>query len=62
MAGMDVRINHYFGIGPFLDVAIGRYTSVHQDATLSMPANDSDITHPAAHLWVSLGARAVVFP
>lgn len=62
MAGMDVRVSHYFGIGPFLDVAIGRYTSVHQDATLAAPATDQDIANTATHLWVSLGARAVVFP
>jgi hypothetical protein len=62
MAGMDVRLSHYFGIGPYADVAIGRYTSIHEDGTLTMPANDSDIAHPAAHLWVTLGARVVVFP
>jgi hypothetical protein len=56
-AGMDVRISHYFGIGPFLDVAIGRYTSLHQDATLTQPATDDDIAHPAAHLWDARSAR-----
>lgn len=62
MAGMDVRISHYVGIGPFLDVAVGRYTSIHQDATLAAPAADQDIANTATHLWISLGARAVIFP
>ncbi len=63
MAGMDVRVSHYFGIGPFVDVAVGRYTHMHEDGSLSsVRGSDNDITNPAAHLWVSLGARAVVFP
>jgi hypothetical protein len=62
LAGMDVRLSHYFGIGPFFDVAVGRYTSIHQDATLAAPATDQDISNPATHLWVSLGARALIYP
>jgi hypothetical protein len=62
MAGMDVRLSHYFGIGPFLDVAVGRYTSIHQDATLAAPASDLDISNPAPHLRVSLGVRALIYP
>ena len=63
MTGMDVRISHSFGIGPYADIAIGRYTHLHEDMTQSSPyPSDTDIADPATHLWVSLGARAVVFP
>ena len=62
MAGVDARISHYFGIGPYVDVAAGRYTSIHVDAATYSDPSDTSIADPATHLWVSLGARAVVFP
>lgn len=53
MAGLDVRFRSV-GIGPFADVAIGRYDSFD---TVRPTALD-----PATHYWATFGARAVVNP
>ena len=61
MAGLDFRLSRTFGLGPFLDVSIGKYTRYRYDA----PGEDDeegDIPKAAIHQWVTLGARFVFFP
>jgi len=62
MAGFDARITHYVGIGPYADVALGRYSSIQRDPAPIAGARDADVAHAALHAWVTLGARLVVFP
>jgi hypothetical protein len=62
MAGFDARISHFVGVGPYADISLGRYSSLHRDQTVAAAAVDDDIAHPALHAWVTLGARVVFFP
>jgi hypothetical protein len=62
MSGLDVRVSRNVGLGPILDVAIGRYSSYQRDAAGSLGAVDADIEDTALHAWVSLGARLVFLP
>jgi hypothetical protein len=63
MAGADVRLSRGFGIGPFVDVALGRYSTFSTDLgnghTISSDIDDSE---RATHGWAMLGARMVFFP
>jgi hypothetical protein len=61
MGGLDFRLSRVFGFGPFLDVAIGKYTRYEDD----LPGEDKDagsIPRTATHEWVTFGARFVFFP
>jgi hypothetical protein len=61
IAGLDFRISRNFGMGPFVDVAIGRY--VHDSVHGSAQAQHEDhIDRPAFHTWTTLGLRFVARP
>jgi hypothetical protein len=58
--GIDLRVNRYFGIGPFAEIDFGTYTQEHvQGADKTV---DSSLPNTALHEWFTLGIRAVVFP
>ena len=57
-AGADVRINRIFGVGPFVDFALGRYTRSSTDDT----SRDIDSDNRTTHGWITVGARFVFFP
>ncbi len=54
--GVDFRVSRAFGVGPFVDFSMGQFGSVHSGDTTQ------DITDKAAHQWLTLGARFVIFP
>ncbi len=56
MGGVDFRVNRIFGVGPFAELALGRYS------TLSLGSRDYDIDGGAGHQWLTLGVRFVFFP
>jgi hypothetical protein len=62
MAGLDLRVSHSVGFGPFLDVGFGRFGSFHHDPTAAAGSVDGDIQNTAFHEWISVGARIVAFP
>jgi hypothetical protein len=64
LAGVDFRLQEYFGIGPFVDAALGRY-----DAAESQTDQGGLVTHRGGaideksfHVWLMLGVRAVLLP
>ena len=61
MAGLDFRLSRGFGLGPFLDVSIGKYTRFKNDPP-GGDSEDGDIPKTAMHEWVTVGARFVFFP
>jgi len=61
MAGLDFRLSRTFGLGPFVDVSIGKYTR-YKDDPPGGESEDGDIPKPAMHEWVTVGARFVFFP
>ena len=46
MGGLDFRLSHVFGVGPFADLSLGTYGGADG----------------AVHAWLQLGARLVLFP
>ena len=61
MAGLDFRLSRGFGLGPFLDVSIGKYTQ-YKDDPPGGESDDGDIPKTGMHEWVTVGARFVFFP
>ena len=57
MGGVDFRLSRAFGIGPFVDLSVARFSSGHDDLV-----GDFDIPNKATHEWLTLGVRAVIFP
>lgn len=57
MAGADFRLNHVFGVGPFVDLSMATYTK-YQDED----EDSRDIPDTALHEWLTLGVRFVFFP
>lgn len=56
MGGVDFRVNRTFGVGPFVDLALGRYSSVSEGS------RSVDINGGPGHQWLTLGVRFVFFP
>ena len=55
-AGVDFRLTKIFGLGPFVELSMGNYSSISAgDLT-------ADIAHTAMHEWLTFGARFVFFP
>jgi hypothetical protein len=54
MGGADVRLSRIFGLGLFVDLAMGSYGSGG--------ANGAPIANTATHEWLTFGARFIVFP
>lgn len=61
MGGVDFRVSHVFGVGPFLDFGIGRYTSGSVTVN-NVQESSGSITNPAWHEWITIGPRFVFFP
>jgi hypothetical protein len=64
MGGVDFRIQDYFGVGPFLDIAIGQYDNakIEQNAGGHVTTLGGSITDKSPHAWGIIGVRAVAFP
>jgi hypothetical protein len=64
LGGADIRLSEYFGIGPFVDVAIGQYDVAKSEV------NDGGrvqtlgglIPNKSPHAWLIAGVRATMFP
>jgi hypothetical protein len=61
MAGADFRLSRPFGVGPFVDFAMGSYSrySIDEDR---LGKRDGSIEKTATHEWLTLGVRFVFFP
>lgn len=62
MGGVDLRINRVFGIGPYVDVALGHYTSFNYDTGSGRGSLNIENDERRTHGWLTLGARFVFFP
>ena len=60
MAGLDIRLSHGFGLGPFVDFSMGTYSKV--DDKVNGVTSSESIDRTAGHQWLTLGVRGVVFP
>jgi hypothetical protein len=60
MGGVDFRMGSGIGVGPFLDLTLGRYSNV----TIDDGSGDEsfEIRDKALHGWLTLGVRFVLFP
>jgi hypothetical protein len=56
-AGGDVALGR-FTVGPFLQVALGRY--VRQDVKSPLGDSSGGVSHPSNHSWLQLGVRGTV--
>jgi hypothetical protein len=59
-AGLDLR-SKVVGAGPYLEVAIGQFTSATTEIG-SVETASGDIPDAAWHAWLAVGFRMVVFP
>jgi hypothetical protein len=62
MGGLDLRLSRVFGIGPYVDLALGHYTTLNYDDGGIRGSVTIDSADRATHGWVTLGARFVFFP
>jgi hypothetical protein len=59
MAGMDFRLNRWFGVGPFIDLSAGEFASVEA----RRPDGYVDTARQSGlHSWLTFGVRGVLFP
>jgi hypothetical protein len=65
MGGANFRVSPSFGLGPFLDVSLGHYTSYHfryPGEESYFPDQDRSISGMAVHSWITLGLRGTLMP
>ena len=64
LAGLDIRVDDYFAAGPFVDVALGKYDLAESliNAGGLVNTRGGQLEEKASHIWLILGARAVLFP
>jgi hypothetical protein len=64
LGGADVRLTEYFGIGPFLDVAIGQYDVAKSEVNNGgrVQTLGGIIPDKSPHAWFIVGVRATMFP
>lgn len=62
MAGLDFRLSHGFGIGPFLDFSMGTYSAFRFETDVADLDDEGSIEETALHEWLMLGARFVILP
>jgi hypothetical protein len=64
MAGVDFRLSNVFGIGPFVDFALGQYSSTSSDSSVNgrSTSTSRDIDKTALHQWFTLGVKFTFFP
>ncbi|MBF5043088.1 hypothetical protein FGE12_11880 [Aggregicoccus sp. 17bor-14] len=61
MGGVDFRLPTGFGVGPYAELALGRYDTLTEHS----PGDVSRKTHiadKAVHGWLNVGVRIVLFP
>ena len=59
--GVDYRASRHFGIGPFIDLALGEYTHAHYE-NANQQVLDTSPDPRSLHAWLTLGVRGVLFP
>jgi hypothetical protein len=60
MAGVDFRVNRTFGIGPFADLSLGKYTQYDNDnvnGDSNIPSDQRKL-----HEWLTIGVKFTFFP
>ena len=64
LAGADIRLQDYFGIGPFLDAAMGQYDAAKNETNDGgyISTLGGKIDDKAMHAWIIVGVRAVLLP
>jgi hypothetical protein len=64
LGGIDFRLQEYFGIGPFIDAALGRYDFAESDTNAGglVTHRGGTIEDKSFHVWLILGVRVVLFP
>jgi hypothetical protein len=60
MGGVDFRLSHGFGIGPFIDFSIAQYSTAKMEG--GSGSQSGSIEDKALHEWLQIGVRGVVFP
>jgi hypothetical protein len=57
-------LTEYFGIGPFLDIALGQYDVAKSEVNDGgrVQALGGTIRDKSPHAWFILGVRATMFP
>jgi hypothetical protein len=60
MAGLDVRANHYLGVGAVAEMSFGDYLSI--SSTFDGTNQSIPDANQTTHAWFTLGIRAVLFP
>ena len=61
-AGVDMMTgDDHVAIGPYFDVALGKYSHAHEEVTGRGP-QDTDIDNTALHEWITIGVRATFMP
>jgi hypothetical protein len=64
LGGVDFRLSRVLGVGPFVDLALGQYSTAEtkQDAGGRVTTLGGAINDPALHEWLTLGVRGVFLP
>lgn len=60
MAGVDFRLSRGVGVGPFVDLTMGSYSTLTQ--SVEGRSTSLDVAESALHEWLTLGVRLVIFP
>ncbi len=60
MAGLDVRVSRFIGIGPFVDFTIGKYASRTVESAATRISGD--IAGRSFHSWLTVGPRLTILP
>jgi hypothetical protein len=64
LAGVDLRLQEYFGIGPFVDAALGTYDVAESRTNQGglVVNRGGAIEDKSFHVWLTLGVRVVLLP
>jgi hypothetical protein len=64
LAGVDFRLQDWFGIGPFVDGAIGSYGVAESETNQGgrVAKRGGVIEDTSLHLWLTFGVRIVLLP
>lgn len=64
LAGVDFRLQEYFGIGPFVDAALGSYSVAQSETNVGgrVAKRGGVIDDTSLHVWLTFGVRLVLLP
>lgn len=64
LGGVDFRLQDWFGIGPFADIALGRYDVAESEINSggSVTSLGGTVTDKAFHFWGIFGVRVTMLP